>query len=308
MKHLLISFDGGGTKGLYAGILLDYLETHVNAKMGCNLAQLLRERYDMITIIGTSVGGILASCIYNKMVKTEALMLEPIISDFLTTVFSKRKLAIGVYGKYKNTGLKTCIEKYCNPVITEESKIHLVVPSYCVTKGDFVIKSSFSIHSISKYNSIPWLDQILGSCAAPTFFDPVLTFNQQGERITLIDGGLVLNNPGMMGFSELINHVSVDIDRDAITIISLGVTQKEDHHYVGILDLIKNIISASTNTKVEDYYIKSLNKLSNNIKVIDCKNYEAGDYPLDCQSAVFINDMRKAAYNMLPYLIGELNI
>jgi len=234
---------------------------------GLNISYLLKGLFDHIIFTGSSVGALLASTLYSLVIKNSDFNeLDRILNFEITKIFSKRSWGLGIYGKYSSSHLKNFIDQH----ICEEynDSISLIIPCYnitdekieysCLTKNDNISRSLIdtSILSIK--------EQILASCSAPSYFKPVQHYNiMHNKDYYYVDGGVTLNNPTAFIISAIIGNVSFD----NLSVLSLGYNKSlKQIRYDNILDIIKLMIKAATDSRIDHEIIKNLTKRFKQIK------------------------------------------
>lgn len=218
----ILSIDGGGIKGLYAATLLAQVEDKIGAPIG--------SYFDMIC--GTSTGGLIALAITNGIPcrELERFYVEngPVIFPREGWVKRKRRqVSQFVTGtKYNNTGLREALVQILSDSKTMADADHLIcIPAFNVTKGrPTVFKKPFGpYHRDGRFTM---LEVAMATSAAPTYFPAVQIENDQ-----YVDGGIIANNPSLIGFTEAVDHFlgrTVQIANDAIkydqiSLLSIGL-------------------------------------------------------------------------------------
>src|SRR6516164_3241379 len=182
-KLKILSVDGGGVKGILPIILLVELEK--------KLLKYNRKIIDCFDYFaGTSTGALLLSLLLTNKYSCQDILdiyLKELPNIFKSS-FSKYLWSLGGWEapEYSGTNLSTILNKYCTPLIKP-----LIIPTYNIDLG----KPHIFITNMEDPKLLP---QILrGATAAPTFFSP-----GRVEQYQYIDGGVVSNNPTMIGLIE----------------------------------------------------------------------------------------------------------
>lgn len=277
MRDLILAFDGGGVKGFFSASTLHILNNIIQSNNNISMREYLSLKYDRILFAGTSVGSIIASYLFKCFIDNQTINLMSISSEILKVVFSKRRFfPLGTNGKYKSEELSRMIEKHCLPSNTLSDKFALLIPAWCPELDDYAVKFT-SDYKTSKFSGIALRDMILGSCSAPTFFSPVKVHTNDMDEISIIDGGIIMNNPSMMIFSDYINYFKLR----EIDVINIGVRTKNKIKYGNYFDILKTMINASTSTRVEEYYLKSLEQIIPRMRFLSAKMDDTKPYNMD---------------------------
>jgi len=191
----ILSFDGGGIRGLLSAKIASYIEN--------NLSGNFCDHFDIIS--GTSTGGIIALGLnIPTSLGRPKYTAEKLIDIYrengkhiFSRSFSQRfSSGFGLLGsKYSSEGISDVVYKYFNNINMSESISNTLITSYGI-EGDCPVyfKSSNAINK-QEYWDYPMYKIAQATGAAPTFFPPVELKNQKGERHLLVDGGIVRNNP-----------------------------------------------------------------------------------------------------------------
>lgn len=201
-KKLLISFDGGGARGIgpayYLSKLLEVIPT-----------------FKVDAWAGTSVGSLVAALAALYEVQTlpqweyaVALFKENLPKIFTTPSASFRLNPLNP--KYDGANLKMVLDRIFRvsstgkPILLSELKTPIFIPTFDMAKGKIKV---FDIT-----DKVPVSYAVLCSCAAPSYFAAV--------QRRYMDGGLVVNNPSMVGYAGCIGKYGWD--PSSIYCLSLG--------------------------------------------------------------------------------------
>ncbi|MBD62689.1 MAG: phospholipase [Gammaproteobacteria bacterium] len=183
-KHIL-SFDGGGVRAIASVIFLKQLEIASGKKI-----------FDIFDFfIGTSAGGINALNIAGR--RTDCFELEEFwskenLSKTMSKSFWDTASFLQTKPKYDGIGKRDILFNYFGDQSLGESKKPVAVLAYDVEKRKPRILSS--------YNS-PGIKMV--SAASATSAAPIYYSTQEiDDGSWLIDGGIVANNPSLIGYSE----------------------------------------------------------------------------------------------------------
>jgi Patatin-like phospholipase len=207
--HRVLSFDGGGIRGLYHAKLLECLKEY-----GLDVAQ----RTDIFA--GTSTGAIIAAAL--------AIGKKPkAISDLYTAIGEKvfpprwriTRAVMGLAGwvgrspSYSSSVLREALEQQ----LGKETKLgdcakRIMIPAISLNQYKLKVFDSAN-ESDKKWRLV---DVVLASAGAPTYFLPA----KVGDSY-YVDGGLCCNNPGFRAAAPLFRD-GVDLSRIYLLSISTG--------------------------------------------------------------------------------------
>lgn len=235
-ERFILSIDGGGMRGVIPAVILDKIATLLE-RMGDTRP--LYSHFDLIA--GTSTGGLLALALTAPILKTNlppdtrnvsyvTKQAEPTLAD---RFFNREPQSIvqgtlpfGVetsalenlylnHGKEifpKNQGRifsqiftdkydSEPLERYLKHTFGELPLSEAVVPLLLMTY-DLTNSRPYPITSRDSQGYLFW-EAGRATSAAPTYFKPAFLHNRQNDSMqTLIDGGLVANNPALFAYSE----------------------------------------------------------------------------------------------------------
>lgn len=244
----ILSIDGGGLRGIVPILILIEIEKITGKK--------IHEIFDLI--VGTSTGGII-TCglaatkdgINNVLTLEDMLMLY---TKHATDIFPRKnkiqKLINSISSlfnpKYSEKGLEKLLDKYFSDMDMNKNLLKpICVTSYDIKNNEVVIFKSRK----SKINDKNKLLKLVcrATSAAPTYFKP-LTCYWDGKKRELIDGGIYLNNPSMVGITDAIkNRYGRKVKLNDIKLLSLGTGSyseklgKKSNTNWGIIKWIKPI-------------------------------------------------------------------
>lgn len=230
MSFKIISFDGGGIRGVIAAILLQKLD----------------ESYNIISkvdaFIGTSTGGLLAIALANEV------PISKIINVYMNNgpdIFSYDKnnamhiLPENIFNlfncKYSSEGFKKILTGFFGENKISNSKKTVVVSTVKLI-GDNNCWSPVVISNCKGniYGNITMVDAALATSAAPTYFPPhYIKDNNLGY---CVDGSIFGNNPSIIAITEILSKNTISNLND-ITLLSIGTGSNK----IGIpSEIIKN--------------------------------------------------------------------
>lgn len=198
----VLSFDGGGVRAIAGIVFLQKLEAYTGKK--------ITDVFDMF--VGTSAGAFNASCLaFDNMDIAE--LKKYWSKDYLDRImdssfFWDQASLIQARPRYETKGrLKLLNEIFGNKSLGESRK-PVVTLCYDIEKRKHIIHSTYNTPEIS------FVDAVCASSAAPMYF-PTYKMN---DGSWMIDGGVVTNNPTLIGF----NHAKKFFANDTIKVMSIG--------------------------------------------------------------------------------------
>ena len=266
-KFRILSFDGGGIKGVCSATLLQRIHDEC--------PQFL-DKVDLFA--GTSTGGLIALCLANGMPIDS---IKDIYVADGTAIFKRNwRHFCGLTGsKYTNRGLKKVVCKAFGDLHLGDLSRKVLVSSFDLKsdKPPRDWKPKF-FHNFGDDRDDPYLvsDVALYTSAAPTYFRAVDGF---------IDGGVVANNPSMAAVCQALDdRYGEDLEVDDITLLSIGTGStheniSDDSYDFGMFNVSK-IVSIMLNgtESVPDYQCRVILKDSYfRIDPEDSKNTKMDD-------------------------------
>ncbi|TQE98700.1 MAG: patatin [Spiribacter salinus] len=235
----ILSIDGGGIKGILPATLLGELERRYlgNRSIGAH--------FDLIA--GTSTGGIIALGLAHGMTAREigALYLDkgdrifPVDGPFSALL---RKLRGLITTAYDREPLKAELTRIFGETQLGEAQNRLCIPAFEGTHGEPLIYKTphHPDYRADQYETMR--DVALATSAAPTYLRAL-----ENNGYVLVDGGMVANNPIMVGLVDAL--ACNDIPRHGVEIVSLGCGSSpfalsEQHHAGGQLQWRHALLAA----------------------------------------------------------------
>lgn len=210
MTMRILCFDGGGANGLTPGLVVAGLE----ARLGKPIAKC----FDLIC--GTSAGG------YIALGLGAGIPAERIAEFFVEkspAIFSRslRKRLESVGGLtdelYDAGELEVGLHELFGGRLLSEVETRVMVTAYDIEAVEPVMLRSYGPE---QYHMA---EVARATSAAPTYFEPYRLTSLGGRTRTLIDGGVVANNPAMAAYVE-----ARQMDPyAAISMVSLGTGRNE---------------------------------------------------------------------------------
>lgn len=211
-KIRVLTLDGGGVRGYLSAKILFNLETLLNHENNESIN--IGQRFDLI--VGTSTGGIIACALSIGKSAKEIFKLYEILIPKVFIPISR--------GYFKN--------KYSNKVLRKElvnilgeAELKDVITNLCITSVD-VENSSPKFHKNDYFKrNVPrqdekLLDLALATSAAPTYFSLI----NSKHSTNLTDGGIVANNPSLVGLIDAMQFTDNKIEN--ISLVSIGTGEQ----------------------------------------------------------------------------------
>ena len=198
----IISFDGGGVRVIAGIVFLKKLEAQSGRKIS--------DIFDMF--VGTSAGAFNASCLaFHEMSATTLKNYwtkEYTDRIMETSFFWDQASLIQARPRYETKGRVKVLDEIFGQKTLGESKKPILTLCYDIENRKHVIHSSFQTPNVN------FIDAVSASSAAPMYFP---TYQMQ-DGSWMIDGGVVTNNPTLIGF----NHAKDYFISDNIKVLSIG--------------------------------------------------------------------------------------
>src|SRR5690606_8612088 len=182
MPFRILAIDGGGVRGIFPAHVLAKLTTFLKAQPA--------ETFDLIA--GTSTGSIIAAAAATEFPLDQLVKLY---EKHAVSIFSPRYAAFGgkLKSAYSSEPLKTLLNEVFGNKTMSATRTRLLLPATDVSNANvFVTKSPYRDDFVRDGDTLI-ADAVLGSCSAPSYFDPVRV-----KEYLLADGGLWANNPSMV--------------------------------------------------------------------------------------------------------------
>ena len=182
---LVLSFDGGGVRAIAAVVFLKQLEIASGKKI-----------FDIFDFfIGTSAGGINAlnlAGLEATSLELEEFWSKENLAKTMTKSFWDNASFLQTKPKYDGKGKRKLLLEYFHDKSLGEAKKPVVVLAYDVENRKPRLLSSYDSPGIK-----------MVSAASATSAAPIYYSTQEIDDGTwLIDGGIVANNPSLIGYSE----------------------------------------------------------------------------------------------------------
>jgi len=235
-ERFILSIDGGGMRGVIPAVILNNISALLEEQGDCRP---LYSHFDLIA--GTSTGGLLALALTAPVEKTNLPIDgrfisyiydqgEPSFSDKLfgrkapkvlkgtlpfgveTSALEKLYLVHGkeifpknqgrifsqiFTDKYDSEPLERYLKKTFGDLPLSSAVVPLMLMTYDVANG-----KPFPLSSRDSHDFLFW-EAGRATSAAPTFFKPAYIYDRREKTMqTLIDGGLIANNPALFAYVE----------------------------------------------------------------------------------------------------------
>lgn len=215
----ILSLDGGGIRGLVTGLWLQGVEAALAeaGKPG------LRHRFDLYA--GTSSGALIACGLAIGLPPERIVALyreqgHRIFPGFMQRLWSraKRLLRQGPSApKYDGRGLDAVLREVFGHTTLGQLDPPVMITTYDTLSRRPVIFKSFK----PEHRDLPVWQVCRASSSAPTYF-PAVGMAVEGKACSLIDGGVVANNPTALAIAEAMRR-DQDVDRCSdLVVLSAG--------------------------------------------------------------------------------------
>ena len=208
---LILSIDGGGSRGVIPVNVLHFLESERDIP--------IRDTFDFFA--GVSTGALVAAYIAKNAGTVESLANESYSSDNLSTIFNKSvwdKLLGRMQNqpKYDGVNKRSYIQRTLEDVCINDIKDkYLLILAY-----DFMNRELITFKN-NRGRDADYNPKLLEICdaasAAPTLYPPVPT--TAPKRRWLVDGALAVNDPSPCAISEA---MAMGYGLDDIWMLSMG--------------------------------------------------------------------------------------
>ena len=213
----ILSIDGGGVRGIFPAILLAHIEDELHA-LGRH-----RYIYEIFNIIaGTSSGGLIALGLsapkdpQSSAHKREPIMTAGDLFDFYrekaSVIFPNKRNNMGnriihaFRNKYDDKNLNALLQRIFGDLTLKDALTNILVTSYdTVNREPRFFKNRPAASDWGGADLNFYLrDVVRATVAAPTYFSPafIRAVPDQGKSYSLIDGGVVANNPALSAYIE----------------------------------------------------------------------------------------------------------
>ena len=228
----ILSIDGGGVRGIIPAVLVAAIE-HI---FGLPITEI----FDVF--VGTSTGGLISIFLNipdkngkQKYTAVEVIELYKTLSRsiFKTDLYRVAHINGLIGARYDPAPLESYLKKYTGNLTVMDTVKPIVITSYDTYLKNVFLFSTFLAEQEAKSKRLPNGKSILNlslydagraTSAAPTYFPPLDLSLSSGAKLTLVDGGVALNNPSVIG---LLTALKAYPNRRYI-IVSFGTGQHQD--------------------------------------------------------------------------------
>lgn len=217
----ILSIDGGGIRGLIPLYFLKKLETE--------MGQPIAEIFDIIS--GTSTGGIIALGLTTPADPNAEKPVPKYRPDDMIELYSahgdqifgkKHKKWFNFGGltrpRYSAKGVTKVAEDLLGDSKLSDTITNVIVTSFETERYKPQIFNSYLAKRRASKNFY-LKDIAVGTSAAPTYFKPKRLKNMEGKNYTVIDGGVIINNPAL---AALASAREIYPNAEDFLVISLG--------------------------------------------------------------------------------------
>lgn len=236
MTFKILSFDGGGIRGVLSARILQEVERQIKEKTG----KALPEYFDMIA--GTSTGSILTAGVAKGLTSAEIIQIykdsgesifpSKIRVPFLTAL--KEGVVPGKGYKYSHEGLENALREQFGdtPISQIESPIILILAYDTLYRNTTFFTNCHPELGERWFDPIPLWKICVCSSSAPTYFPPYQLESQKeiGQWFfPHIDGGVSANNPSLAAISQALSiSQSKDVPEEVKQKYKLNNVQLQD--------------------------------------------------------------------------------
>ncbi len=259
--YKILSIDGGGIRGIIPALILVEIEKRTG--------KAINELFDLVA--GTSTGGIIAVGlnIPNRQTRKAVYSAEDLVKLFKNKghkifsqgIWQSTMTGLGILEeKYSYQGLKEVLQEYCGETELKAALTDILLTSYDLnTKRPFFFKSRLAKKWVKKNFKMKYA--VRATTAAPTYFEPFKLLNMVDNKTTysLVDGGIIANNPAMCAFTE-----ALKLNQSDILMVSLGTGTEEityqDAVNWGLMQWISPLLTLMINGNNEtvDYQLREI--------------------------------------------------
>lgn len=209
-KFQILSFDGGGIKGLFSAGVLAHLEE--------DLGITITDHFDLL--VGTSTGGIIALALSIGMKPREVVRFYVANAK---SIFPQRPwsgIKHFVRRKYSPLPLESALRECFGDRLLQDCLKRVVITSYNLGEDDVYLFKTPHHSRLKRDYRAPLWKVALATSSAPTYFPAT----QNVDNIRLVDGGVWANNPIMVGVAEAVSMLGVPLEE--LKALSLGTTDE----------------------------------------------------------------------------------
>lgn len=201
----ILSIDGGGIRGLIPALLLQEIEDMAGVPV--------HALFDLI--VGTSTGAIIAYGLTTPAADAsgrcrfrckDIVELYRTRGERLFSASTPRFMNKGITSsKYDGDALSGVLKEQFADARIADALVPTIATSYCASSRRLVLFKSRRARMVPHRN-VPVWEACRASSSAPLYFEPfpmtITPANKAAIQFTLIDGGVAVNNPAIVGMLE----------------------------------------------------------------------------------------------------------
>ncbi|KAJ0526784.1 putative patatin-like phospholipase domain, Acyl transferase/acyl hydrolase/lysophospholipase [Helianthus annuus] len=226
----ILNIDGGGIRGIIPGVILQYLESELQALDGEEAR--LADYFDVVS--GTSTGGLITVMLTapneNNRPLYAAKDIVPFYVENCPKIFPQvggpfagiiKLLKTLVGPKYNGKYLQNLVKSLLGTTKLSQTLTNVVIPTFDIRDMQPVIFSSFQVPREPSMDA-QLSDICIGTSAAPTYL-PAYYFQNGDREFNLIDGGIAANNPVISNTTMMYNYILCQITLYEGRAFNLGI-------------------------------------------------------------------------------------
>jgi patatin-like phospholipase/acyl hydrolase len=206
-RFQILSFDGGGMKGLFAAAVLAEVEAQLHVS--------IVDHFDLIA--GTSTGGLIALALGAGLTPVE---IVDFYMDRGPAIFGRPRGISRIWrAKHKADELRAALLEVFGDRRLGSSTRRLVIPAYSLDLNDVYVFKTRHHQRLTRDHTELMVDVAMATTAAPTFLP---AFSLRNQR--LVDGGVWANNPTLVAVAEARSMLGVRLED--MFVLSMGTTDE----------------------------------------------------------------------------------
>ncbi len=219
----ILSLDGGGIRGIIPGEILVALENKLQDKTGDKKAR-IPDYFDLIA--GTSTGGILTcSMLYPDKNNPGRPLYDADDSVKMyikkgDDIFDPKSFGI-LHEKYPSSGIENVLADFFPDYNLSDLLKPCIITSYDIENQKPKFFKQLKAKQDKEYN-FRIKDVARATSAAPSFFEPAFIQSLAGTNFSLIDGGVIVNNPAVCAYAEASRLYKCKPEETVIVSLSTG--------------------------------------------------------------------------------------
>jgi len=324
-KIRILSIDGGGMKGAIPATFLAYLESAIQKESGDPTAR-IADYFDFLA--GTSTGGILVSSVLTPdpdnpgrprytAEEARSLYFEKGPKIFAHSWLRRLRTLFGwIKVRYNAKQLETAVqEKIGRNTLLSDMLKPCMLTAYEISQRKAMFFTSDNAGGNPHKNFLAW-EVTCATSSAPTFFKPAHIQGLDGNRYSLIDGGMFANNPAMCALTEVTKMDRFQIEGESPTVkdiimVSLGTGKRKKKYAYGkmkkkgkvgwiepIVDILMGGNAETVSYQLAKLYDESTQADSNDYYRIEPELYKA-DSEMDNASKKNLKHLEEAGQKNL---------